>query len=49
MKRAHRTVHRLVWPALALLIGSAFALSLLLRAPPPAPSPAPPAAVERQP
>jgi len=47
MKRAHRTAHRLLWPALALLIGAALALSLVLRAPPPVPSP--PAAVERQP
>jgi len=45
MKRAHRTAHRVLWPALALLIGAALALSLVLRAPPPAP----PAAVERQP
>jgi hypothetical protein len=43
MKRAHRTLHRLVWPALALLIGFGLTLALVLRAPPP------PVAVERQP
>jgi len=46
MRRAHRTAHRVLWPALALLVGIAFAMSLVLRAPPPAP--APPAAVEGQ-
>lgn len=41
MTRAHRRLHRLVWPALALLLGLALALSLALRAPP-----QPPASVE---
>ena len=46
MRRAHRTAHRMLWPALAALVGIAFAMSLLLRAPPPAPPP--PAAIEGQ-
>jgi hypothetical protein len=37
MTRKHRSVHRLLWPALALTLAIAFALSLYLR---------PPAAVE---
>lgn len=45
MKRAHRTAHRLVWPALALLVGGALAMALIMRAPPPAP----PAAIETRP
>ena len=44
MKRAHRTVHRMLWPVLALLVGNALAMSLVMRTPPPAP----PAAVEGQ-
>jgi hypothetical protein len=45
MKRAHRTVHRTIWPALALLVGGALAMALILRAPPSNP----PASVERLP
>jgi hypothetical protein len=37
MTRKHRSVHRLLWPALALTLAIGFALSLYLR---------PPAAVE---
>jgi hypothetical protein len=46
MRRAHRTAHRMLWPALALLVGIAFAMSLVMRAPPP--PPATPAAIEGQ-
>jgi hypothetical protein len=45
MKRAHRTAHRIVWPALALLVGFGLAMSLLMREPPPKPS----ASIETQP
>mgnify|MGYP001446467470 CR=1 FL=1 len=40
MRRTHRTAHRMLWPALAVLVGLALATSLLMRAPPPAPPPA---------
>lgn len=36
MKRHHRAAHRRLWPILALLIGAALALALILRPPPPA-------------
>lgn len=36
----------MLWPALAVLVGIAFAMSLLMRAPPPEPPPA--AAIEGQ-
>ncbi len=45
MRRAHRTAHRMFWPALAVLVGIALAMSLVMRAPPPPP---PPAAIEGQ-
>ena len=45
MRRTHRTAHRMLWPALAVLVGIAFAMSLAMRAPPPPP---PPAAIEGQ-
>jgi hypothetical protein len=35
MRRSHRSVHRALWPVLALLVGLGLTLSLLLRAPPP--------------
>ena len=35
MKRAHRSVHRAVWPVLALAVGIGLAMALMLR---PAPS-----------
>jgi hypothetical protein len=38
MRRSHRSVHRALWPALALLVGLGLTLSLLLRAPPPPPA-----------
>jgi hypothetical protein len=31
MRRAHRLVHRAVWPFLALAVGLGFALALALR------------------
>jgi hypothetical protein len=46
MRRAHRNAHRMLWPVLAVLVGLAFAMSLVMRAPPPAPEP--PAVVEGQ-
>jgi len=36
MRRTHRSVHRMLWPVLALVVAFAFALALILRAPPPA-------------
>jgi hypothetical protein len=38
MTRGHRTVHRLLWPALALLVGLGFTLALVLRSPPESPT-----------
>jgi hypothetical protein len=53
MTRAHRTVHRLLWPALALTITFGIAMALVLRPPPEAAAPqatdAPPAAPEPRP
>lgn len=34
MRRAHRAAHRRLWPALAVLVGAALALALVLRPPP---------------
>jgi hypothetical protein len=36
MRRTHRSVHRMLWPLLAVAVTMGFALALLLRAPPPA-------------
>jgi hypothetical protein len=36
MRRAHRSVHRAIWPFLALVVGIALAMALVKRAPPPA-------------
>jgi hypothetical protein len=33
MRRAHRSVHRLVWPFLSVAVLIAFAMALYLRAP----------------
>jgi hypothetical protein len=41
MTRKHRSVHRLLWPALALTLAIGFALSIYLR-PPVAAAPPPP-------
>ena len=38
MTRGHRAIHRVLWPALALLVGLGFTLALVLR-PPPEPPP----------
>jgi hypothetical protein len=34
MTRAHRSLHRIVWPILALLVALGFVLALWLRPPP---------------
>ena len=34
MKRAHRSVHRAVWPVLALAVGIGLAMALMLRSAP---------------
>ena len=33
MTRGHRTVHRMLWPALALIVGLGFTMALILRPP----------------
>ena len=38
MKRAHRTVHRALWPMLTLAVGAALLLALALRPPPEPPA-----------
>jgi len=45
MTRLHRTFHRMVWPALALIIALGFTLALVLR-PPPEQTQSPPAQLE---
>ncbi len=44
MTRGHRAVHRVLWPALALLVGLGFTLALVLR-----PAPEPPAQTTEEP
>jgi hypothetical protein len=39
MKRSHRTVHRALWPVLALAVALGFALALDWRPPPDADEP----------
>jgi len=34
MTRSHRSLHRLIWIALALVLGIAFTLAVFLRPPP---------------
>jgi hypothetical protein len=34
MKGAHRTIHRVLWPALVMAVALGFALALVLRPPP---------------
>jgi hypothetical protein len=47
MTRGHRTVHRLLWPALAVVVALGFTLALAWRPPPELPAaPAAPAAEE---
>jgi len=36
MRRAHRSLHRVLWPLLTVAVILVFALALYLRAPPPA-------------
>jgi hypothetical protein len=43
MTRNHRTVHRVLWPCLALLVVLGFTMALALR-----PPPEPPATAESQ-
>jgi hypothetical protein len=38
MTRTHRSMHRILWPALALLVMLGFTMALVLR-PPPEPTP----------
>jgi hypothetical protein len=44
MTRSHRSLHRVLWPLVALAVGLGFTLALLLRPPPQVESP--PAAQE---
>jgi hypothetical protein len=46
MRRAHRTVHRTLWPALAVLVMFGVAMALWLRPPPAADEPDEPEAAE---
>jgi hypothetical protein len=46
MKRAHRSMHRALWPVLALAIALGLGLALILRPPP---EPAAPQATEQKP
>jgi len=38
MTRGHRTFHRMVWPALALIVAFGFTMALVLRPPPEPPA-----------
>jgi hypothetical protein len=38
MTRGHRTAHRLIWPALALIVAFGFTMALVLRPPPESPA-----------
>jgi len=38
MTRGHRTVHRLLWPVLALLVALGFTMALVKRPPPELPA-----------
>jgi hypothetical protein len=49
MRRTHRTVHRLLWPALTLAVGFGLVFALMLRPPPEVSPPEVPAASERAP
>jgi uncharacterized membrane protein YidH (DUF202 family) len=48
MRRAHRTVHRLVWPLIAIGLLVGVTMALLLRPPPEKTSHAPAPALESQ-
>ena len=43
MTRGHRTFHRMLWPALAVIVALGFTMALVLRPPPEQPAPAAPA------
>jgi hypothetical protein len=38
MTRGHRTAHRLLWPALAVIVALGFTMALVLRPPPEPPA-----------
>ena len=40
MTHGHRTVHRLLWPVLAILVALGFTMALVKRPPPEQPPPA---------
>jgi hypothetical protein len=42
MTRGHRTVHRIVWPLLAVLVALGFTMALIKRPPPEPPAVAEP-------
>ena len=43
MTRGHRTVHRLLWPVLAIVVALGFTLALVKRPPPEPPTQSEPA------
>jgi hypothetical protein len=47
MTRGHRSVHRMLWPVLAVIVALGFTLALALRPPPENPE-APPAQAEQK-
>lgn len=38
MTRGHRTMHRVIWPVLAAIVGLGFTMALVLRPPPERPA-----------
>jgi hypothetical protein len=42
MTRGHRAFHRMLWPALALVVGLGFTMAFILRPPPETPAAAEP-------
>jgi hypothetical protein len=38
MTRSHRAFHRVLWPAIAIVVALGFSLALVLRPPPEAPA-----------
>ncbi len=43
MTRGHRSFHRMIWPALAVIVALGFTMALVLRPPPEQPAAAAPA------
>jgi hypothetical protein len=39
MTRGHRSIHRMLWPALAVIVALGFSMALMLRPPPEQPAP----------